>query len=53
MSPDGVMPLPDFKELAKKPRKKERQRKATEVGDEPIYVSSQDLSIMFGLLLAQ
>ena len=33
MSPDGVMPLPDFKELAKKPRKKERQKKATEVGD--------------------
>lgn len=34
MSPDGVMPLPDFKELAKKPRKKERQKKATEVGGE-------------------
>eukprot|EP00752_Nemacystus_decipiens_P005604 g5072.t1 len=31
MSPDGVMPLPDFKDLALKPRKKERQKKATEV----------------------
>ncbi|CAM9332913.1 unnamed protein product [Hapterophycus canaliculatus] len=31
MSPDGVMPLPDFSDLAKKPRKKDRQAKATQV----------------------
>eukprot|EP00904_Undaria_pinnatifida_P013031 jgi/Undpi1/8859/HiC_scaffold_25.g11321.m1 len=31
MSPDGVMPLPDLKELAKKTRKKDRQKQATEV----------------------
>lgn len=31
MSPDGVMPLPDFRELAKKPRKKDREQKATKV----------------------
>ena len=31
MSPDGVMPLPDLRELAKKTRKKDRQKQATEV----------------------
>lgn len=31
MSPDGVMPLPDFRDLAKKPRKKDRQKQATQV----------------------
>lgn len=44
MSPDGVMPLPDFKELAKKPRKKERQKKATEVMK--LSTSSHDQSVL-------
>lgn len=30
MSPDGVMPLPDLRELAKKTRKKDRQKQAAE-----------------------
>ncbi|CAM9620480.1 unnamed protein product [Ectocarpus sp. 12 AP-2014] len=33
MSPDGVMPLPDFRELAKKPRKKDREQQATNVDE--------------------
>lgn len=32
MSPDGVMPLPDFRDLAKKPRKKDRQKENAKVG---------------------
>ena len=38
MSPDGVMPLPDLKELAKKTRKKDRQKQATEVTREVLLV---------------
>ena len=31
MAPDGVMPLPDLRDLAKKSRTKDRQKEVTQV----------------------
>lgn len=48
-TPDGMMPLPDLKDLAKKPRRKEKEKKATEV-DESRKVARGNVAAFTSLL---
>ncbi|CAN0097661.1 unnamed protein product [Pylaiella littoralis] len=49
MSPDGVMPLPDFTELAKRPSKKDRNKQGSEV-DEASRVARGNMAAFTKLL---